>query len=152
MKYPSVFDASTTESLVRRVQSLTPATTPQWGTMNAAQMLAHVCVSYEFVFTDKHKPANALMQWLLTRFLKPMVVGDRPYPKNSRTAPSMIIADKRDFAAERQRLIDYMWRVQQMGEKEFEGRMSLSFGPLTAQEWSTLYHKHLDHHLQQFGV
>jgi Protein of unknown function (DUF1569) len=152
MSYASVFEASTTDALVRRIQSLTPASKPLWGTMNVAQMFAHVCVSYEFVFTDKHKPANPLMRWLLTMFLKPMVVGDKPYSKNSRTAPSMIVANERDYAAEQQRLIEYLKRVQEMGPAQFEGRMSLSFGALTAAEWSTLFHKHLDHHLQQFGV
>ena len=33
-----------------------------------------------------------------------------------------------------------------------DGRESLSFGPLTAVEWNGLFSKHLDHHLQQFGV
>ncbi|WP_461444719.1 DUF1569 domain-containing protein [Maribacter sp.] len=27
-----------------------------------------------------------------------------------------------------------------------------AFGDLTDQQWNTLFSKHLDHHLQQFGV
>jgi hypothetical protein len=42
--------------------------------------------------------------------------------------------------------------VASLGKEHFEGKESLSFGPMTAQEWNNLFYKHLDHHLNQFGV
>jgi hypothetical protein len=58
----------------------------------------------------------------------------------------------KDFEAEKSRLIAYIERTQQLGENEFDGKESESFGVLTKTEWSNMMYKHLDHHLQQFGA
>ena len=75
-----------------------------------------------------------------------------PYKKNAQTAPYFIIADDRDFEEEKARLIGYIQRTQALGQAHFEGKRSHSFGVLSAQEWNTMFYKHLDHHLIQFGV
>ena len=33
-----------------------------------------------------------------------------------------------------------------------DGKESFSFGKLKAQEWNNMFAKHLNHHLEQFGV
>ena len=152
MTFPSVFQSDVVDALTDRIEQLRSDTTPQWGVMNAAQMLAHCCVSYEMVFENKHARPNALLRFVLKLAVKNTVVGDAPYKHNTRTAPAFIIRDKRNFEKEKQRLIVYLRRVQLMGEVFFEGKVSLSFGPLTAREWNVLFYKHLDHHLAQFGV
>lgn len=149
---PSVFDATDVATLVQRINHLTPTTTPKWGKMSVDQMLTHCCVSYDMVYTDRYPPVGAFKRWILTQFVKSAVVGPKPYAKSTPTAPEFKIVDHRDFEAERTRLVDYVHRVQQEGAKAYEGRPSRSFGPLTAAEWNTLYYKHLDHHLTQFGV
>jgi hypothetical protein len=80
------------------------------------------------------------------------VVNEKPYPKNSRTAPQFIIKDERDFEIEKERLNTYLRKTQDLGEKHFDGLMSNSFGNLSVSEWNNLFYKHLDHHLTQFGV
>lgn len=147
-----IFDASVTEEMIRRIEALTPDTRPLWGKMNASQMLAHVNVSYEMVYEDKHKRPGALARLLLRTFVKQGVVGEKPYPKGAMTAPAFRIADERDFDAEKARLIAYLRRTQALGGDHFDGKESHSFGPLTRTEWSNLFYKHLDHHLTQFGV
>ena len=84
--------------------------------------------------------------------IKPIVTGEKNYPKSSRTAPEFIITGNKNFLAEKNRLIDYMRRVQEDGTNFFEGKNSHSFGPLNAKEWNNMMYKHLDHHLHQFGV
>lgn len=150
--FPSVFQSDVVDALTDRIEHLTADTRPQWGVMSATQMLAHCCVSYEMVFEKKHARPNALMRFVLRVAVKQTVVGEAPYKRNTRTAPAFIIKDERDFETEKQRLIVYLRRVQLLGEAQFEGRESLSFGPLTAREWNVLFYKHLDHHLTQFGV
>lgn len=152
MTFPSVFQSDVVDVLTDRIEQLRADTRPQWGVMNATQMLAHSCVSYEMVFENKHPRPNALMRFVLRLAVKQAVVGDAPYRHNTRTAPAFIIRDARDFETERQRLVVYLRRVQLLGAKQFEGKESLSFGPLTALEWNVLFYKHLDHHLTQFGV
>jgi hypothetical protein len=150
--YPDLFDSHGIEVMQRRIGALTPDTQPLWGKMSVSEMLAHVNVAYEMVYTDKHPRPNPIMRWVLKKIVKQRVVGPAPYPRNTPTAPAFRITDTRDFETERERLLAYLQQVAAEGRAKFEGRASLSFGPLTATEWNGLFSKHLDHHLQQFGV
>ncbi|MEJ1237070.1 DUF1569 domain-containing protein [Chryseolinea sp. T2] len=148
----NIFSPDTTRELIVRINKLTPETRPQWGKMNASQMLAHLCVMYEMVYEDKHKRPNAFMRFLITLVAKDTVVGNKPYPRNARTAPAFVITDQRDFEREKGRLTDYIIRTEKNGEAFFEGRESHSFGKLTLPEWNNYFYKHLNHHLTQFAV
>ena len=147
-----IFDPAVTDEQIRRIRTLTPDTRALWGRMNAAQMLAHVCVSYEMVYEDKHRRPGILLRTLLRAFVKSGVVSEKPYPRSAPTAPAFRITGPRDFERERDRLIDYLRRTQELGGDHFDGKESHSFGPLTRVEWNNLFYKHLDHHLTQFGV
>ncbi len=148
----NVFDAQVTQEIIGRINQLTPKTQAQWGKMNVAQMLAHCNVTYEMVYSDKYPKATGLKKFLLKLFVKSAVVNEKPFPKNSRTAPQFLISDEKEFATEKQRLIDYINKTQQLGGAHFEGKESNSFGALTQTEWNNSFYKHLDHHLMQFGV
>lgn len=152
----NIFDRSVCDAHIARIQKLTADTRPQWGRMNAAQMLAHVSKAYEMVcdpnYAATHKRPNGLVRFLLKSFLKPIVVGPKPYKQNSGTAPDFVVKDQRDLEVERKRLIGYIDHVQRLGAQHFDGKDNHSFGVMTAQEWNNLFAKHLDHHLRQFGV
>lgn len=148
----NIFDNGVTEELIDRVNKLNSETQPQWGKMSVDQMLAHCNVPYEMVYTDKHPKAGGLKKLLFKTFLKPIVVGEKPYKRNSRTAPDFIISDRRVFADEKKILVDNLTKTKQHGRSHFDGVESPSFGALTSDEWSNLFYKHLDHHLSQFGV
>jgi len=120
--------------------------------MNVGQMLAHCNVTYEFLYEDKHKKPGFLKKQMLKLFVKNIVVSDKPYKKNNPTSPEFKIKEERDFSVEKQRLVDYIKRTQELGEAHFDGKESHSFGPLTKTEWNNMFSKHLDHHLTQFGV
>lgn len=152
MRYPDPFDSVQVDEAVRRISQLVDTSSPLWGRMNAAQMLAHLCVSYEMIYTDMHPRPNALVRLLLRLVAKRGVVGPKPYPKAAPTAPQFQIRDARNFLVERERLLAYIRRVRDEGRAAFEGRESPSFGSLSADEWAVLFGKHLDHHLRQFGV
>lgn len=152
----SIYDKTVTDDLIQRVGRLTPESTPVWGTMTVDQMLAHCSVPYEMAFApdadQRFKKATGLKKWFLTKFLKPVVVGEKPYRKGLPTAPEFKMVDQRDFDVERDKLLGFVRQSHEQGRQFFEGRESPSFGKMTADEWSNLYYKHLDHHLQQFGV
>lgn len=147
-----IFDIEVSRKIVMRINQLTADAQPQWGKMNVAQMLAHCCVTYETVYTDKHSEPNAFVKLILKLFVKKIVTNEVPYKKNGQTAPHFLISDQREFEKERERLIDYVERAQKDGAAFYENRTSHSFGVLSLQEWSNLFYKHLDHHLTQFGV
>lgn len=152
MTFPSIFSAEVAEKFTQRINSLTASTQPQWGKMNVAQMLAHCCVSYEMAFENKHKKPNAILRLILKAFVKPLVCTDKPYKKNSQTAPAFLITDERVFETEKNRLIAFVNKTVEVGEDFFKGKESLSFGKLTLDEWNSMFYKHLDYHLSQFGV
>jgi hypothetical protein len=152
MVLKNVFEEQTVRELAARVNKLTADKKPLWGKMNAAQMLAHLNVMYEMVYENKYPKPGPFKRFIISLLAKKMVVGDKPYPRNIRTAPAFLIRNERNFENEKQRLIGYIGRTKNDGEKFFDGRESHSFGPLTIKEWNTMFYKHLDHHLSQFGV
>lgn len=148
----NIFTKEITDEVIARIEKLTPESQPNWGKMSVAQMLAHCNVTYEMVYTNKHPKPNAFTTFMLKLFVKKAVVSEKPYGKNGRTAPQFLIVDEKELESEKKQLVDYISKTQQLGEKEFEGKESHSFGNLTAVEWNNLFYKHLDHHLRQFSV
>jgi hypothetical protein len=148
----NIFEQKTSTEFIERINKLTPQTQPKWGKMNVQQMLAHCNVTYEMAYETKHPKTTGFRKFMLKLFVKPIVVGDKPYSHNSRTAPEFLITDERKFEVEKQRLIDYINKTVSLGEKSFEGKESNSFGALSSKEWNTMFTKHLEHHLSQFGV
>jgi hypothetical protein len=131
---------------------LSPDSKALWGKMSVNQMLAHCNVSYEMVYEDIHKKPNNFIKIVLRLFVKNKVVNKKPYSKNNPTAPQFIVKDERSFEIEKNRLINYIIKTQELGEDTFEGKISHSFGKLSAKEWNNMFAKHLDHHLTQFSV
>lgn len=152
MALPNIFAQETSESVIARINLLAPDSQPLWGKMNVTQMLAHCNVTYEMVYDNKHAKPNLLMGFLLKILVKKKVTNEVPYERSIRTAPAFLISDTRDFEMEKVRLVNFIRKTQELGERHFEGKESLSFGKLTKDEWNNMFYKHLDHHLRQFGV
>ena len=152
MTLPNIFTKSIADKTIQRINALTPDTHPSWGKMSVDQMLAHLNVTYEMAYDNIHPKPNFFMRLILKAFVKNVVVGDAPYKRNSQTAPAFLIKGSRDFVAEKTRLIAYINKTHLLGEDYFDGKESLSFGPLSKTEWNNMFYKHLDHHLTQFGV
>ncbi|WDF65805.1 DUF1569 domain-containing protein [Flavobacterium sp. KACC 22763] len=148
----NVFLKEDCNQFVNRVNQLKSDSMPLWGKMSVDQMLAHCNVTYEMVYDNIHPKPNVVMKLLLKLLAKNKVVSESPYPRNLSTAPQFIIKGDRDFELEKNRLISYIQKTQELGEKEFDGKESLSFGVLSSKEWNNMFAKHLDHHFSQFGV
>ncbi|WP_075343610.1 DUF1569 domain-containing protein [Tenacibaculum agarivorans] len=148
----NIFTKEVTDEIIGRINNLTTETQPSWGKMNVGQMMAHCSVSYETVFTDKHPKPNAVAKFFIKLFVKNQVVSEKPYPKNGRTAPYFLVTDERNFENEKNQLISYIQKTQELGEAHFDGKESHSFGKLNKEEWNNLFYKHINHHLNQFGV
>ena len=148
----NIFDEGVNNEVLSSINALNHETQPNWGKMDVAQMLAHCSVAYDGVYDDARPPAKGLKKFLLIMLIKKSVVSDKPYKKNGRTAPEFLIVDQRDFSTEKERLIKYLNKTQELGASHFDGKVSQSFGPLSKNEWNNMFYKHLDHHLNQFGV
>ncbi len=152
MALPNIFTKSVAEGVIDRINQLTASTQPNWGKMSVDQMLAHCNVTYEMVYEDKHPKPNAFVRFILKLLVKGKVVSEEPYQQNGQTAPQFIMKGDKDFDAEKNRLINFIKKTQELGEGHFEGKESHSFGALNKTEWNNMFYKHLNHHLTQFGV
>lgn len=149
----NIFDAQVANEVIERINQLTPSHERLWGTMTVDQMLAHCNIPYSYTYEpEKFKKPGSVKKFLLKNFVKKYIVSETPYKQNGRTAPEFIITGKKDFEKEKATLIENILKTQKLGEQDFEGKENFSFGKMTAKEWNTMYYKHLDHHLRQFGV
>jgi len=152
MALPNIFSKNISEQVIHRINRLTADSEPSWGKMNVSEMLAHCNVTYEMVYESKHSKPSFFMKVMMKSFVKKIVTNETPYKRDSQTAPAFKIKDSRNFETEKIRLIDYINQTQQLGADSFDNRDSLSFGKLSTTEWKNMFYKHLDHHLNQFGV
>lgn len=152
MALPNIFSKEVSDNIIQRINNLTPATQPKWGKMSVAQMLAHCNVTYEMIYDNIHPKPGGFMKFILKTLVKNKVVSEVPYKQSSRTAPQFIISEAKDFDAEKQRLISYIIKTQQLGENNFDNKESHSFGRINKTEWNNMLYKHLNHHLTQFGA
>lgn len=151
MTVQNIFDKDVQHSLVERLNKLNFNTRNQWGKMNAAQMLTHINVMWDLGLTDKYKRPSAFVRFMLRNLVKDKLINEKPYKKNSRTAPEMIIKHQPNFLEEKQKVLDSLNQVFENGSSFFNQREHPSFGKLSSKEWSNLFYKHIDHHLMQFG-
>jgi Protein of unknown function (DUF1569) len=152
MPFPNIFKEEVANEVIRRINLLSSSMVPKWGKMTAAQMLAHCCVTYEMIYDNIHPKPKGFMKFILKALVKNKVVSETPYKQNLRTAPQFLMKETKNFGTEKERLINYIKRTQQVGINSLVNTESHSFGKLTADEWNNMLYKHLNHHLSQFGV
>lgn len=146
----TLFDAADRSALVARINALGAAAARQWGKMDPAQMLCHCGRALETATGDR-----PMKQKLIGKILAPLVrksaLGEKPFGKSSPTDPTFVVADERDFAAEKARLLSLIDRFAQRDVAAVGKETHAFFGKLTGEEWGELMYKHIDHHLRQFG-
>ena len=148
----NLFDPARTEEITHRIAQLTPTTPRQWGTMNAAQMLAHCSSGVEMAMGDI-LPTRVFLGRVLGPIIKPLALkDDAPMRRNSPTAKELVVLDARDLETEQARLTGLVNRFAAGGPACCTTHPHAFFGPLTPDQWAILMYKHLDHHLRQFGV
>jgi Protein of unknown function (DUF1569) len=148
----NLFEESRVREVQERLAQLTSGSQRQWGTMNAAQALAHCSAGLEWAVGDK-VPPRMFVGRMLGFIVKPLALrNDDPMRKNSPTAKDLVVPDQRDFEVERVRLSGLINRFAAAGPKGCTKHPHSFFGRLTPDEWAILSYKHLDHHLRQFGV
>ena len=146
----SVFNLDDRLALAKRLDRLSPSAPALWGRMDCPQMLAHLSDGVrlalgEFRVTSKGPAAlrlapirHAVIHWL-------------PFPKGAPTAPELLARRATDCQAECSELKHLLERLGAMeGAREWPEHPA--FGRLTSRDWGTLVHRHVDHHLRQFGA
>ncbi len=147
----NLFDKKDTAEILDRISKLTPETQRLWGKMNVAQMLAH-CTTVIRLARGLDKPKRSVLGILIGWMVKDSFYGEKPYPKNSATASSFVVADERDFEREKKILTEHIVAFSEGGPEKCTTHPNPFFGKLRPDEWARGQYRHLDHHLSQFGV
>lgn len=146
----NLFQPDDRNAILSRIGNLEAGSARVWGKMNPAQMFAHCAVALE-VGVGERPMKQKLIGKILMPFFRSSILGEKPFSRNGPTDPTFVVADERDFATERTRLLSAIQRFVERGEEAAGKQMHPFFGKMTGQEWGELMFKHLDHHLQQFG-
>lgn len=150
MQRKSLYTPEVYDHCLDRIDRLAPDTQPEWGSMTAAQMFAHCAEVQEVANGSRKLEGTPLLLRLLGPLIRRAVVNDRPYPRDTRTHPQYRQTERREFDAEKQRLLLALEAFRR-AENDPPPRHPL-FGTLNHEERGWSSYKHLDHHLRQFGV
>ena len=148
MEQISLYHQQTFDQTLERINKLTPDTKPQWGKMDVAQMMAH-CAEILDVSNGKPLQNTPWVARLFKGYIKKMVIGPKPYPKNTKTHPQYLQTTPKDFEDEKRHLLKALDKLKEMEGQAIEHTL---FGVLNKEEKGWAMYKHLDHHLVQFGV
>src|SRR5215213_1800083 len=146
----TLFEPTTANEIINRLQSLQPTTQAKWGKMNVAQMMAHCQAPIEVYFSEK-KMKRGFMGLLFGKVAKKKLFSEKPWPKSLPTAKEFLIADQKEFQKEKDKLVSLINRFATEGYTVTASTHPF-FGKMSSQEWALLAYKHLDHHLKQFGA
>jgi len=153
----SLFDNKVRDELKQRLDKLTDATVPQWGTMKPAQMVHHVFLSTniasgELKIEDR---SNFLTRTVLRYFmLSGMVPPKERGQKNPPQTFEEINMVKRNIAyadlnTERNRLKEQWEKLT--AKQEFPPRHP-RIGKMSRDNWGQQLYAHANYHLTQFGL
>ena len=120
--------------------------------MNVKQMVSHLVqtgtLPFEETLPDKSN-------FLSRTVIKPLVLYVLPMPKEVKTSPEMDQQEKGrapgDFHEDKRLVVESIERLASLGESA-ACKHHPFFGKMTPKHWGILAHKHMDHHLKQFGV
>lgn len=127
-----------------------------WGKMNGQQMVEHVAAFFQ-VSTGKLQfplitPAEQLPKY------KAFLLSDKTFRENTK-APVEVVpedplpihhASQKEAIEALEKEINYF--VKFFKENPTVKTLHPSFGELDFEEWVILHHKHITHHLKQFGL
>jgi hypothetical protein len=147
----SLFNDADRSSILQRLDALRADSPRQWGKMNPAQMVTHCARALE-TGAGERPMKQKLIGRILMPFFRKSILGEKPFSRNGPTDPSFVVSDEREFSTERQKLVDLIGRFVVRGPAAAATQTHAFFGRMTGEEWGETMYKHIDHHLQQFGV
>jgi hypothetical protein len=118
--------------------------------MTPAQALRHCAIGLEAATGDSTLERSFASK-LLGPLFKGWLLSAKPFSHNAPTHPQLVMSESCDFGAEKARLLAALARFHAAGPAAAARYQHAFVGRVTGDEWGRLQHKHLDHHLRQFG-
>ncbi len=145
----SIFDKTTRDELIKRINSLNEGSIAQWGRMNVYQMVKH-CRLWEEMMQDKQNLKRAFAGKIFGRMaLKTVLKDDKPLKRSTPTIPSLVIKEAAgDMVSEKAKWVANIEQYANFSNPNF---VHVFFGRMTKEQIGQMVYKHIDHHLRQFN-
>jgi len=144
----TIFDKSTRDELIARINNLNESSAIQWGKMNIYQMLKH-CTLWEEMSHGRKKYRRAFAGRLFGKIaLKMLLKNEDPMTRNAPTIPELRVTGTGDVEAEKRKWVALLEEYEQFSNTDF---VHPFFGKMTREQTGYLAYKHADHHLRQFN-
>lgn len=141
------------EEIRRRLERLTEFSKPKWGRMNAAQMLKHCSLVLQIPLSKLKLPETGFLIRSIGVVTKnEMKIFGNGIPPNMPTYSILKCEEQVSFEECRINLnrdLDQYYSCFLEGNLPDEHEL---FGKMKVSDWGFLEHKHLHHHLKQFGI
>ena len=147
----TIFDRSTRDELIARINTLNEHSKGQWGKMNVYQMLKHCTLWEERISGKTNYKRNFFGRLFGKMALKSFLKDDSPLGRNTPTIPDLRISklgENGNVSSEKAK-----WIALIEGHADFwnPGFVHSFFGKMTKEQIGYLAYKHADHHLRQFN-
>ena len=147
----TIFNPADRAAIERRLQHLPTGATPRWGKFTCGQMLAHLTDAARMALGDLPIGSGGAPAFLSWPPVRHAVIHWLPFPKGAPTAPELLSRQAEPHQQEVDALLALIARVV-ANESAGQWARHPAFGTLTTRTWGVLVHKHIDHHLRQFGA
>lgn len=146
----SVYEQSTREELINRINSLSLQNNALWGRMNVFQMVKHCTLSEDMMLGKIIIDRVLIRRVIGPMILKKVLKDDKPFGKNSPTSNQLKITKKTGDIEQQKK--EWITRIEQYGNYKDPSFVHPFFGPMTKEQIGFFAYKHADHHLRQFGA
>jgi hypothetical protein len=140
------------EALIERLRALTGDERPRWGRMNADQMMSHLVQAGDLPLEGGQEERSNFFSRMV---VKPLILYVLPMPKGVKVAAEFDQQEKGrkpvEFGSDREVVIRQMNTLGTI-DASLKCKNHPFFGTMSVEEWSIIAHKHIDHHLRQFGA
>jgi hypothetical protein len=143
----SIFDKTTRDELVTRINSLNENSAAQWGKMSVSQMIQH-CAKWDEMALGKKKYKQSIIGKLFGKIALKDMIKAESMKKNLPTVPSFKITENTDVAEEKKKWITLLEEYEHFSN---DGFIHPFFGAMTKENTGYMAYKHIDHHLRQFN-
>lgn len=145
----TIFDKTTRDELISRINTLNENSTAQWGKMNVNQMLKH-CILWQEMILGKKKYKQAFIGRLFGKMiLKNALKDESPMKHSTPTLPEFKNLEMNcDIAAQKKEWIALIEEHTHFSNPDF---VHPFFGKMTKEQIGYHAYKHIDHHLRQFN-
>jgi hypothetical protein len=148
----TIFDESTRDELVQRINSLNEDNKPAWGKMNVYQMSKHCTIWNEWVlgksnFVYKQEFLGKIFGKIA---LKSNTKDDKPIGKGMPAGKAFTVKETvGELSPQKSNWIDQIKSYEYFSNDDF---IHDFFGKMTKEQIGIFAFKHNDHHLRQFNA